>query len=100
MASATFLFTQRTGIYVLGMRRGNDILIDMALPFGLRSSPKIFTTVALALEWVFLHCGVLWDTHYIDDLLMVGKHESAECRNNLEVMLETCERSGVPPKAN
>ena len=51
--------------HLLSMRWGNDILIDMTLPFGLRSSPKIFTTVAFALGWVFLHCGVLWDTHYV-----------------------------------
>ena len=67
---------------------GNDIFIDTTLPFGLRSSPKIFTTVADALEWVFLHGGVSWCTHYIHDFLTVGKPESAKCRNNLEVILE------------
>lgn len=67
-------------------RWGNDIFIDMTLPFGLRSSPKIFTTVADALEWVFLRRGVSWCTHHIDNFLTVGKPESAESRNNLEAM--------------
>ena len=86
--------------HLLGMRWGNDIFIDMALPFGLRSSPKIFTAVADALEWVFRHRGVTWCTHYVDDFLTVGRPESGECRSNLQVMLETCGRLGVPLKAD
>lgn len=36
--------------HLLGMRWNDEIFIDLTLPFGLRSSPKIFTTVADALE--------------------------------------------------
>ena len=86
--------------HLLGMRWGNDIFIDMTLPFGLRSSPKIITAVADALEWVFRHRGVTWCMHYVDDFLTVGRPESGECRSNLQVILETCGRVGVPLKAN
>ena len=82
--------------HLLGMRWEDAIFIDMALPFGLRSSPKIFTAVADALEWVFRRRGVSWCTHYVDDFLTAGRPASEECRSNLQVMLETCERLGVP----
>ena len=39
--------------HLLGMRWGNNIFIDMTFPFGLRSSPNIFTSVTDALELVF-----------------------------------------------
>ena len=80
------------------MRWGNNIFIDMTRPFGLRSSPKIFISVADALEWVFQGRGVTWSTHYIDDFLAIGKPNSTECRSNLEVMLETCSWLGIPLK--
>ena len=37
---------------LLAVQWGGDILIDGALPFGLRSAPKIFTAIADALMWV------------------------------------------------
>ena len=45
--------------------------IDMFLPFGLRTAPRIFNYFAEALHWVFetLH---EWNvTHYLDDFLLV-----------------------------
>lgn len=36
--------------HLLGMRWNDEIFLDLTLPFGLRSSPKVFTTVADALE--------------------------------------------------
>ena len=49
--------------YLLGMCWGYQLNLDSTLPFGLRSAPKIFTAVADALEWVFLHQGVTWSMH-------------------------------------
>ena len=46
--------------HLLGMQWEDAIFIDMALPFGLRSSSKIFTVMANALEWyssVAVCCG-------------------------------------------
>ena len=86
--------------HLLGMRWEDAIYIDMALQFGLRSSPKIFTAVADALEWVFRRHGVSWCTHYVDDFLTVGKPTSEECRSNLQVMLDMCRHLGVPLKAD
>ena len=58
----------------------------LSLPFGLRSSPRIFTAVAVALEWMLLHRGVSWSIHCIDDFLTMGQPDTIECTNNLHVM--------------
>ena len=40
--------------YLFGMQwQGNHFVVDMALPFGLRSAPCIFSSVADLVEWVF-----------------------------------------------
>lgn len=38
--------------HLLGVQWEGKIYIDAALPFGLRSAPLIFTTLADALEWI------------------------------------------------
>ncbi len=43
------------------------MFVDMALPFGLRSAPLLFTAVAYALQWAIEERGVTWVGHYIDD---------------------------------
>ena len=42
--------------HLLGMRWGHKIFLDLALPFGLWSSPRIITLVTL--EWVLRRKGV------------------------------------------
>ena len=38
--------------WMLGMRWEGGLFVDIVLPFGLRSAPKIFTAVADAVEWM------------------------------------------------
>ena len=38
--------------YLLGMQWESNYFVDMALPFGLRSAPYIFSSVADLAEWV------------------------------------------------
>ena len=50
---------------LLGMRWEGALYIDTALPFGLRSAPKIFNAVADAVEWVarrqgYPRCSTTW----------------------------------------
>lgn len=85
--------------HLLAMQWNGEVFIDLTLPFGLRSAPKIFTSVADALEWIMCSRGVSWSIHYIDDFLTVGKPDSEECNSNLETMLSTCEHLGMPLKA-
>lgn len=80
------------------MRWKDGIYIDTVLPFGLRSAPKIFSAVADALEWVLLEQGVSLLLHYLDDFLTMGKANSTECQNNLELILRICKFLGVPLK--
>ena len=44
-----------------------SLFVDTALPFGLRSAPKIFTAIADAVEWVAKHAGVRFVIHYLDE---------------------------------
>ena len=57
---------------LLGMRWKGQIYLDGALPFGLRSAPKLFTMVADALQWIMGRRGVGISIHYLDDFLIMG----------------------------
>ena len=46
--------------------------MDNVLPFGLRSTPKIFNAVADALEWLISKEGVECNYHYLDDFTILG----------------------------
>lgn len=81
---------------LLGMEWQGQAYVDTALPFGLRSAPKIFTALADLLEWIFRRGGVDHVDHYLDDFIMLGPAHSGNCRKALDVVLEGCERLGVP----
>ena len=81
---------------LLGIQWGQDTFIDTALPFGLRSAPKIFSAVADALAWVMAARGIKWQLHYLDDFLFLGPPRSATCSWALQQALTTCKLLGVP----
>ena len=64
----------------LGMKWENKVYIDGMLPFGLRSAPKIFNSVADAVEWCVSREGVDYIFHYLDDFAVVGPPDSDTCR--------------------
>ena len=49
--------------FLLGMRWRGQFYVDLSLPFGLRSAPFIFNSVADMVEWILLH------KHRLSDLL-------------------------------
>ena len=60
------------------------------LPFGLRSAPKIFNSVADAVEWCVVREGVEHIFHYLDDFAVSRPSRlrylhavSAQIKNNL-----------------
>ena len=57
---------------LLGLNLERDTFIDTALPFGLRSAPKILSPVADALAWMLHDRGVGDQMHYLDDFLFLG----------------------------
>ena len=81
---------------LLAMQWAGQINFDTRLLFGLRSAPKIFTAVADALQWVLLKQGVSWVAHYLDDYITMGPPEADTYAKNLDIMLATCTRLGVP----
>ena len=51
--------------FKLGINLNHNI--DLALPFGLRSAPYIFNTVAEAVEWILVNSYKIPDLlHYLD----------------------------------
>ena len=55
--------------HLLGICWRDQAYIDQALPFGLRSAPKLFTAVADAIGWALFQAGVRLHLHYLDDFL-------------------------------
>ena len=78
--------------HLLGMVWKGRIYIDTTLLFGLRFAPKIFNSVADALEWVMQARGVRNVAHYLDDY----SPRSMECAEDLEKALTVCRELGVP----
>ena len=82
--------------HLLGMKWEEALYVDAALPFGLRSAPKIFTAVADALEWMVKKEGVTHLHHYLDDFLILGAPDSEECAESLRKLLVLFEGLKVP----
>ena len=82
--------------HLLGMEWKGNIYVDTALPFGLRSAPKIFNSVADAIEWILKARGVTNVSHYLDDFIFIGAAGTSECQRNLQLVLEACAALGVP----
>lgn len=85
--------------HLLGMMWNNELFIDSALPFGLRSAPKVFNAVADCLQWIFRQHGVM-GIHYLDDFLFIGKGGSQECAHALQSALHLCNELGVGVSMN
>ena len=82
--------------HLLGISWQGSVFIDGALPFGLRSAPKIFSALADGLLWIMLHSGVHRAIHYLDDFLFFGQPSSDQCRQSLQAALVVCQQLGVP----
>ena len=81
---------------LLGVEWKGQLYVDGALPFGLRSAPKLFLVLADALLWVMGRNGVVYAIHYLDDYLVMAPLGTDECRSTLHTCLRLCERLGVP----
>ena len=66
--------------YLLGMKWRNQYFVDLALPFGLRSAPSIFITIAELFEWILINNYNVPDIlHYLDDFFTLGSAGSNDC---------------------
>ena len=83
--------------FLLGMRWRGMYYVDLALPFGLRSAPYIFNSVANMVEWILLHKYHLTDLlHYLDDYITAGSPNSDQCARNLVTAQAVCQALGLP----
>lgn len=83
---------------LLGMKWEEDIFVDAALPFGLRSAPLIFSALADLAQWVMQERGVKRVAHYIDDFVSVSPPDGREGEADKSVMHDACEDLGLPTK--
>ncbi len=81
--------------HLLGMVWDGSLFVDSALPFGLRSAPKIFNAIADALQWLIKREGTERILHYLDDFLIVaGSHR--ECREGSRTLRRVFNELRVP----
>ena len=83
--------------YLLGIKWRNQYYIDLALPFGLRSAPFIFNSIADLVEWILMHSHHIPALlHYLDDFITASPPDSPQCVHHLAVALAVCKRLGLP----
>ena len=82
--------------HLLMMSWNNSVYIDMCIPFGLRSAPKLFNVAADLLQWIAEHNKVTPLLHYLDDFLTLGPPQSEVCHHNLATLKLLCHSLGVP----
>ena len=82
---------------LLGMVWRGAFFVDLVLPFGLRSAPFIFDSVASAIEWILVnnyHVSPLF--HYLDDFLTMGPSGSLQCQDHVDSAFRVFAQLGVP----
>ena len=81
--------------FFLAVEWANRIYIDKALPFGLRSAPKIFSAMPDAIQWILWHHGIPNLLHYLDDFIFATKN-SFEAETYKCTLVQTWSDLGVP----
>ena len=82
--------------YLLGMQWDCSVYIDSVLSFGLRSAPKIFSSLSDTLEWIFRHNQVQHILHYLDDFFTAGTPDTDQCKQHLDTIISICQKLGFP----
>jgi len=79
---------------LMGMLWEQGLFIDTALPFRLRSAPKIFAAIADAAKWIVKQAGVEFLIHYLDDFLVIEAPGSSHHSPALQTLMTTFNSSG------
>ncbi|KAK3752126.1 hypothetical protein QZH41_019254, partial [Actinostola sp. cb2023] len=81
---------------LLGMRWRGKFYVDLALPFGLRSAPFIFDSIATMVEWILVNNYQVSDlVHYLDDFITTGPADTDVCARNLSIALQATSSMGT-----
>ena len=76
------------------------VYVDRALPFGLRSAPKIFSAVSDMITWAFYRFGIQHQAHYLDDFLFLEPPSTCGAASVIDVALRVLEYIGFPVSRN
>ena len=83
--------------HLLGMFWQSGFYVDLALPFGLRSAPGIFNSLADLFHWCLVNnwnvCELL---HYLDDYFTLGPPNSDICASRLKAIDQAATEIGIP----
>ena len=82
--------------HLLAIRWEDRTYIDRALPFGLRSAPKIFSGVADMLAWALHWAGIQHQIHYLDDFLFMVAPGTDNGAHVLALARRVLQHLGVP----
>ena len=82
--------------HLLAIAWERSVYVDRALPFGLRSAPKIFTAVADMIAWALHMAGIQDQIHYLDDFLFLGPPATDVAARALSVALRILDHLGFP----
>ena len=82
--------------HFLGVSWRGETYVDRALPFGLRSAPKIFSAVADFISWVLHQQGIDHHLHYLDDFLRLVAPDSDQAKAALDLVLRVFHSLGIP----
>lgn len=87
----------RDDVPLLGFCWAGLFFFDLFLPFGLRSSPKLFEAFATALHWIAAEkFGLAVMVHYLDDFLGgAPAHALGVARAQFELFLRICRALGL-----
>ena len=66
--------------HLLGLDWQGMTYCDCALPFDLRSAPKIFTAIADGVTWAMVCKGIQNVLHYLDDFFFCAPASSNSCK--------------------
>ena len=86
--------------HLLGIMWDQRVYIDRALPFGLRSAPKIFSAVSDMIAWAFYRLGIQYQVHYLDDFLFLEPPSTRGAASVIDVALRALDYLGFPVSRN
>jgi hypothetical protein len=83
--------------HLLGMYWRDSFYVDLVLPFGLRSAPFIFDSVASAVHLILSHNYHVHPLfHYLDDFLTLGLPSSPVCQAHVDTSFTVFNHLGLP----
>ena len=80
---------------LLGIKLDGQYYYDQTLPFGSKSSCKIFEKFFSALEWATQNKTGMPLSHYLDDFLFIGETKE-RCQFSLDTFGNICEYINFP----